>query len=494
MPILLEQFIGQLWDGAPGMFLEGSGASRPSGLEALLEYNGLVMNDRLVADQFRIGEIDGLQDADVRDSREANPSDHGESAFNAYYGGRTITLNGRVQAGNVGKLRDMQQALRYAFQDLTELPLYFRTGNINTDVFIMCRKSAPTASREAQTTRDTFRRDFLVTLRASDPRFMSVVERSSSFAFGAVEDFSAGVAGWTTLGGTAPTASGGAMVVPTALQTSTFGIGYDPRDSRQTMKVTTGPTITANDYVAHVASVIDVSNLVFARAIFTSPTAAQLSVHKVDAGTSAQLAVAGANVAVAANTAYWMRTSKNGNVVTAEFWTTDPALGGAPAQTLSHTLAGADATKYGAGITGDIGVRTSVAVAGYLIDDYRVEPLSLNHQVLTVRNAGSFFARPRIHLHGPMTDPEVVFEVRLPGESAFRSMRVNGSIPAGRYYEYDVARNTLRDDIGANKFNQLDVASKDLLLPNGDTPITVQAASTSGTTPKISVFYRDTWI
>ena len=111
MPILLETIQANLAAGSATVAMPGSGTSQPGGLECRFQYNNLVMHDRQYIDKIRITKIDGLQDAEIRDSRDVNPADHGETAFEAWYGGRTITFEGRIEAFNVNKLRDMQQAL-----------------------------------------------------------------------------------------------------------------------------------------------------------------------------------------------------------------------------------------------------------------------------------------------------------------------------------------------------------------------------------------------
>ena len=172
MPILLVSRATGLSGGDPELSLPGTGLSVPVGLEAIIEYNGLFFNDRSTVDKYRLLEIDGLADADIRDSRELNSGDHGETAFQSLYGGRTVTLSGRIEAYTLEKMRDMQQALHTAFNDLQDHQLVFRTGNFERDHKIVCRKSAPLAMREVQGDFRFFR-DFLVTLRASDPRITS---------------------------------------------------------------------------------------------------------------------------------------------------------------------------------------------------------------------------------------------------------------------------------------------------------------------------------
>jgi len=170
--------------------LEGSGHSGPTGIESVFEYNGIFLNVREWIDTYLVTTIGGLDDADVRDSRELNPGYHGETPFPGFYGGRTITLTGKVYAHTLFKLRDMQQGLRQAFADLSqELPLVFRTPNPNLDMLIYCKKSQAIQMAEEQRTANHFERAFQIILRASNPRFLSVVKVHSSLNFSSLYDF-----------------------------------------------------------------------------------------------------------------------------------------------------------------------------------------------------------------------------------------------------------------------------------------------------------------
>lgn len=176
--------------GDPNVGLEGTGLSGPRGIEAVLEYNGIYLNIRSWIDTYLVTTIGGLDDADVRDSRDVNPGYHGETAFPGYYGGRTVTLTGKVYTKTLFKLRDMQQGLRQAFSGLAvELPLIFRANDPDLDMMLYCRKSQPIQMADEQRTANHFERPFLVTLRASNPRFLGYKRlRKNIFFTGATFD------------------------------------------------------------------------------------------------------------------------------------------------------------------------------------------------------------------------------------------------------------------------------------------------------------------
>jgi hypothetical protein len=177
-PVILQELPQSLWGGDAELAVPGSGTSAPPGLEATLSYNGIVIHDRQVVDKYRVLEMAGLHSADIRDTREVLPGDDGEVPLESLIGGRTIVLTIRVEAYSVSKLRDMEQALRTAFYSKIERPLRFNTGDVNRDVFIMCRMIDKPSETERQDSLNAFR-DFQITLRASDPRFYGVNENRS---------------------------------------------------------------------------------------------------------------------------------------------------------------------------------------------------------------------------------------------------------------------------------------------------------------------------
>jgi Siphovirus-type tail component, C-terminal domain/Phage tail protein RIFT-related domain len=170
--------------GGPNAASPGTGLSGPRGIEAVIEYNNLYLNVRSWIDTYLVTTIGGIDDADIRDSREVNPGYHGETPFPGYYGGRTITLNGKIITKTLFKLRDMQQALRQAFAPLDrERPLIFRGSTPEQDLLIYCKKSQSIQMADEQRTANHFERPFLITLRASNPRFVSSLREWATKAF-----------------------------------------------------------------------------------------------------------------------------------------------------------------------------------------------------------------------------------------------------------------------------------------------------------------------
>lgn len=175
-----ELFEAGLLEGYVNRYALGSDRIRVGGIENIIEYNGSRINETKNADAVVVTSIDGLSDADVRDNRELNPGYDGETAFKANYGGRTIVLNGYIRAGTLNKLRNMQEGVKRIFSPLDERPLIFRGINNTKHLQIYCRKSQPIVMSEVQQGFE-FKRDFQITLRASDFRFTSVYQESKSW-------------------------------------------------------------------------------------------------------------------------------------------------------------------------------------------------------------------------------------------------------------------------------------------------------------------------
>lgn len=141
--------------------------------------------------------------------------------------------------------------------------------------------------------------------------------------------------------------------------------GYTFRDAQATMKYTTG---------ASGAGVVGVSvgNVDAANGLFAIVDgSANVRVYKQDTGSFVSLGSA-AITALSANTTYWVRVRREGGLVTAEHWTTEPTPAGTPATSVSVVLAQTEAEKY---VAGTAGFRiVSVPATDWRFDDFRVEP------------------------------------------------------------------------------------------------------------------------
>lgn len=107
-----------------------------------------------------------------------------------------------------------------------------------------------------------------------------------------------------------------------------------------------------------------------------------LELWQFDAGTGVSKAVvtltssASSPAMFVAGEPHWVVGRVIGNMQVVEYWLTDPIAGGAPFGSLSRRMAGADAAKFGAGVSGGVGWRCYFGTAGQdhgmTWDDHRV--------------------------------------------------------------------------------------------------------------------------
>jgi len=347
---------------------------------------------------------------------------------------------------------------------------------------------------EQQTNGSTLFRDFQLSLRASKPWFEGVNEIQQSITFGILEEFNSDVISaspaYTYDTGSGLYVSSGALFATTSgvKQIYRNNLGYEPIDVRATIKHSTSAT-TSGYYFGQLLRRLSATVAIDTRLDLSGPN---LAIYKLDSSYS--LLASTAVSALSASTSYWFRSQALGNNITTELWTVDPfGSVASPSTQLTYALSGSDSTLLGDGVQGDVGLEFSNPPYNAPFDEHRIEPRTLDHQVITIDQTGDFNSRPRIRLYGPFADTTVTNETYLEDETTYRSITINDAISASTYYEYDVQEGTLRDVAGNNKFSQLDIESKDILLPPGTSYISIATASTFGT-PQLDVFYRNTWM
>lgn len=129
----------------------------------------------------------------------------------------------------------------------------------------------------------------------------------------------------------------------------------------------------------------------------------------------------------------------------------------------------------------------------YSVSTLRYERLfstaSITEPIYTIGNG---LARPRIQLHGPLSNVNITNERIMPDEIAMRKVIVEGSIPAGAYYVYDAYDGSLVDNTGVDKLGQLSVNSMDLRLAEGDNRLVI-STDTFDANSKAEISYAHTW-
>lgn len=481
--------------GSSSEILIGSGESVPPGLEAIIEFNGIYLNNRSWIDTYIVNQIGGLEDPDLRDDREVNPQQHGETAFDAFYGGRTITLTGYIRAYNIHKLRDMQQALKQALAGLkNEKELILHSwNNPSTDVKILCRKGAPIQMAEIQSVDNYFRRDFLITLRASNPRFLGIIGNSHTVQLGVVDDFIIDSSESYDKTGSAYTISGGKLVPPdtNAARWVRNDLSVDLSNTEVVIRYEPDATFTGS-IVRGVARVEGLSDYIYGQV----DQDGLLSIGKSEGGSVSIFDTSLVPLSRSAGNTYWLRFRVDGNALTVDHSTTDPRISESVSTKLSYTLTGTDAVDWGDGVFGEAGFHLIAGSTGWRFDDVSITPYKMSGQTIAnLYNMGNFTAQPEITFIGKMSNPSLIFE------EAGDLITIIGDIPAGDLIRADINERTLKNGSDENIFSQLSPFSdwpelmagynKILLTAEGISPSMVGG---NWQMPAIGFFYNDTWL
>lgn len=209
------------------------------------------------------------------------------------------------------------------------------------------------------------------------PRFI-VTLTCDPFLHGAwlqtiTDDFSANtIANYTFDAGAGTLAVSGGQLVPSDVTSKRIyynAASADWADGWLTWKFTTGAAVTATYEVFLILKRLSATDYLMAGLTSTSTA---MRIYTVDAGVDTQKATVSRTISAA--TSYWLRGRVEGNLVTIEFWTAAPTPTGTPATSLTYTLVGAEATKFGAGVVGKPGLRTIPKGTDWRYDDVTIEP------------------------------------------------------------------------------------------------------------------------
>lgn len=463
-PIVLYSEESGLGGGDADVSLHGTGRAVPRGVETLFQYNGLILNDRSVIDKYRIISIDGLDDADIRDSRDENPADDGETPNSAFYGGRTIAINGRVEAYELNKLRDMIQALRTAFADITqERQLHFLTGNGETDHYINCKKFSRNQIGEEQKHLNHFFRDFTITLRASDPCFYRKRKKSysvypnklinPSFETGDETGWIGGGTGWTVT-----------TVDPTTDWSS-------DGDYSEEIHVTKDNNTTSRTYILLTGGVGTPEVIVGEE----YEGSFDLNVLDVPSG--------GIRMGI-----YWY-TSGDVLIGTPDYTTYNTSTG---TYTFTKT-ATAPATAHHAVFGIEFVSNVALDVAHLYIDNAWFGLVGTQSQfgAVEVTNAGNYKTRPLFRIYGETTAPSLI---NATTEEEF-TLKDTVTIADGDFYEVDVRAKTIKNAAGVNKIADLDPASDWLKIIPGTNYLQLRNSTTGeSSNSQFDIELRDAWV
>lgn len=498
-------------------FLPGTKTARVPGVEHRYEFNGLTLNDRSGPDRYQITKVTGFEDPDIRDAREVNPGYHGETAFSSYYGGRTIMLEGVIQAGNLEKLRDMQSALKAALVPLVEYPLYIRNpGGASRDTYTLVRKNASLQGSEQQSHHDRWVRPFQITFRASDPRLRSVASTTATYTFAGTpplftDYFSTAYADLETsvyneeATPSAPAYSNSGVVngaVSDPYMLSYTGDTYeDYRVSVGFYNRAGGFAVPNRGTVMVFAKFVDANNYIYAvgnRADNLASGHPTLRIKKVVAGVTTTLATAVMSVFFFTVEFATVQLEQEGNALTATVYNGKLSTG--LTNTLlatNYTLTGGDATLFGTGVTEPVGFGFDWETAASLtqanlinLDDFQVVDLNASPlAAFSITNSGNFVAIPVIRFTGPLSDPYIQ------DSATNKILALIGVIDSGDWIEIDLSTGIAVNQDGLAASNFIDDATSNLPgIEPGVRSFVVGSNTWTNPTSQVSVTFASSWV
>jgi hypothetical protein len=291
------------------------------GVQAFIEYNGYVLNDRYQSDRIQVSSITGLDDADVSVSSEVIPGDHGEVAYDGFYRGRTFTITGSILGGSLGSLKRLERDLKAAFAPLVESPMKFRWFDV-LDQF------------------DT-----------------STALQNYTAAVGSASGLSLGV-------GSVGYGLSASFVLTRTGESRLWG------DNQTTLGFTQGKTGDAST-VAVVPKLRDSGNYVSVAYV----NGGTLQVIAVIGGTPHVLSSSATGVALQQGQQAWLRAKIERDLVTAELWTAAPTISTLPTASTSALLTGSDADLLGDQVVSSVGFGGAPLTATWSVQSLRIRSL-----------------------------------------------------------------------------------------------------------------------
>ena len=157
-------------------------------------------------------------------------------------------------------------------------------------------------------------------------------------------------------------------------------LGYTYGDHQATIK--TAPHTTITNYKAGVWIKRTSDDDGIAVYVDDDGASSRLRIDVVNAGTPTNRASTNLGARVSSATAFWVRGRIEGNVVIAEYFTSEPTPMSTPTTTNTYTLAGAEITNFGSAVEGRSSITWIPQHASAYIEEFRVWPLVYRNQTL----------------------------------------------------------------------------------------------------------------
>lgn len=491
------------------------------GLQSIIQYNGLNMNDRLRPDRYLMTKITGLGQADIRDNRIQRPADHGEIPYDSFYGGTTLTFEGKMESNSLSEIGRLEADLRAALGSLVESPMKFTWWDVHDDFSDGVTSAAFWTPFTAGAT--TFPGDRTMRMAHEGVVYYNLREYVDSRI-------------------------GAQVVVGTPLGEAVWGIAASIVGSEDYLKFTVNVN-ASNEFTIKLSYVSGGVETQLANPIpITSPRAGQ---------------------------SIWLTLQQTGDTLTANAYKENPitALEEPTAiASINVTLTGAIAQKFGFGVGGMAGVYAKGNLANWIFQDFRVDSIWPGDFFLNVKpvtplapsktregttskfmlpfmfavrasnpricspvvlsasmgpttqpnlgriynrifpqfttvpitelgqpanpvaeqqavctNKGRWLAQTKLKITGGITNPIIT------NLTTGQFIKINGSIAEKDFLVIDCSAHTIVNSSGAPQFGVFDPSSQWLQLVPGDNQLILTGTSSIGT-PTCTAMWKHTWV
>lgn len=161
--------------------------NHPAGLESAFNWRGVLINSRNLTARYHVDSVEGFHSLPrVRAVEFPYVARDGVAVEDLLYGGRTVILSGRVIAGNVARLRVMEQNLHHLMMfDQVTAPLVIQNGNgsnlLYGNYFFQCRPMECSFGDIVRS--DSVSATFRLVFQGADPRILSATVRERDIVF-----------------------------------------------------------------------------------------------------------------------------------------------------------------------------------------------------------------------------------------------------------------------------------------------------------------------
>lgn len=310
------------------------------GVQALIEFNGLVLNDRYQSDLIRVVSITGLDDAEVRDEREKKSGKSGEYPYDAFYGGRNLVMTGFIETGSLQVLIQLSIQLKAALANLEESPLKFRWFDIY----------------------DTF--DDPNTILEYNPNANLSIAPSGNYIplIGSLSDLKieSGLLKWQNTN---------KVCFLRASEKRTYC------DVQMSMKLTCGLASSVSE-IGFVLCAKNSENYVVAY-YKQNTTEPSLNIEVINSGENYLLKseVLASGLGLVTGESFWIRGRKEENNIILEFWKEQPNNEFFPSMSINTYLTGEFSEIYGSEILSQVGIMGNNVRNSWSADEFKIESL-----------------------------------------------------------------------------------------------------------------------